>query len=224
MNTCIVIPARYGSTRFHGKAIARLNGIPMVKYVAKAAGKSGLPVYIATDDDVISSFADVVYFDQFMYNNGTERVAGAMKWKELDKYEKFINVQCDMPDVTVECIEKCVELLDYYPVSTVYTDMPEEQKKDPNSVKLVRADSKACWFGRGITGYGEWHLGVYGYRRSALWNYPHYGVSEEETIEGLEQLRWLKNEVEIGVAKVKFDGIEINTHEDLEMWHKRNRI
>ena len=106
MNTCIIIPARFGSTRFHGKAIARLNGTPMVKYVAKAAGKSGLPVYIATDDDVICSLADDVYFDQFAYRNGTERVAGTIKWKELDKYEKFINVQCDMPDVTVEFIEK----------------------------------------------------------------------------------------------------------------------
>jgi len=44
----------------------------------------------------------------------------------------------------------------------------------------------------------------------------------EEDIEKLEQLRWIQNGVRIGVVEVEFDGIEINTPEDLEKWQTRN--
>ena len=101
--------------------------------------------------------------------------------------------------------------------------MPEEIQNEPNSVKMVRAGDQALWFGRGMTGYGEWHLGIYGYRKNALQMYPSMQVEKEETIEQLEQLRWLKNGWQIGCSSVYFNGVEINSPEDVDEWHINNK-
>ena len=224
MTTAILIPARYASTRYPGKPLCMLDGVPMIKRVYDACTASKLPVYVLTDDDRIADkFApEHVLLDPTKYDNGTERCAGAIKNTMFDKYDQFINVQGDMPDVTVEMIEKCIFSLIHYPVSTVFAKMSEEEQNNPNSVKMVRAGDNALWFGRGMTGYGDWHLGVYGYRKNALQMYPSMPVEKEERIEKLEQLRWLKNGWQIGCLAVQFNGIEINAPEDTKAWHKKN--
>jgi len=227
-NTAILIPARYNSTRFPGKPLCMLDGVPMIKRVYDACTASKTPTYVLTDDMRIYNMfgADRCWIEEehvAPYANGTERVAGAVaKWDKLNQYDQFINVQGDMPDVTLEMIERCVEWLQYYPISTVWTDMPEAMQNDPNSVKMVRADDNALWFGRGMTGYGHWHLGAYGYRRDALELYRDLEVTQEEEIEQLEQLRWLKNGWQIGCSSVYFNGVEINSPEDVEVWQKQN--
>ena len=227
MTTAILIPARYGSTRFQAKPLAILDGTPMINRVAEICQSSRIDTFILTDDRSIGMAAKAagynVYMDTIDYNNGTERCAGAIKNQMFDKYDQFINVQGDMPDVTVDMIESCVKKLKDYPVSTVYTDMPEQEQNNPNSVKLVRGEDRALWFGRGMTGYGDWHLGVYGYTRNALELYPAMRVTQEEKVEKLEQLRWLKNGWQIGCKSVYFNGVEINTPQDVEEWHAKQR-
>ena len=61
---------------------------------------------------------------------------------------------------------------------------------------MIRAGDKCLWFGRGMMGYGDWHLGIYGYKNNALNKYPSLDVLEEK-VESSEQL-WLKNGVDIG--------------------------
>ena len=221
--TAILIPARYGSTRFSGKPLALLNGVPMIKRVYDAAKATGLDTYVLTDDMRIFNLfnAGNCWIDQTDYENGTERCAGAIKNEFFARYNKFINVQGDMPDVTTDMVNKCISSLQHYPVSTVFTKMLEEKQNDPNSVKMVRAGDKALWFGRGMTGYGEWHLGVYGYKRNALESYPNLTVTREEEVEKLEQLRWLKNGLQIGCLSVYYNGVEINTPEDAEKWNEK---
>jgi 3-deoxy-manno-octulosonate cytidylyltransferase (CMP-KDO synthetase) len=71
--------------------------------------------------------------------------------------------------------------------------------------------------------YGDRHLGIYGYNRIAK---SYYNVSKkfvEEDIEKLEQLRWIQNGIKVGVVEVEFNGIEINTPEDLELWEKTKK-
>ena len=225
-STAILIPARYGSTRYPGKPLAKLDGVPMIKRVYDACTASKIPTYVLTDSqEVYNIIGPNCILDHTDYANGTERCAGAVAgYGLLEEYDQFINVQGDMPDVTVEMIKKCAESLSYnYSVSTVYTDMPEDMQDDPNSVKMIHAyPNQALWFGRGITGYGEWHLGVYGYKRHALVAYPSLKVTQEETIEQLEQLRWLKSGWQIGVQSVYFNGVEINTPQDLTDWTNKN--
>ena len=222
-STAILIPARYGSTRFEGKPLALLNGVPMIRRVYEAAVATGYDTYVLTDDLRIFELFNArnCWIDEAEYENGTERCAGAIKNDFFSKYDTFINVQGDMPDVTTDMVEKCIIGLQYHPVSTVFTTMPEELQTDPNSVKMVRAGDKALWFGRGLTGYGHWHLGVYGYKRNPLLFYRGMEVTQEEQVEKLEQLRWLKAGWDIGCSCVEFNGIEINSPEDLKAWNER---
>jgi 3-deoxy-manno-octulosonate cytidylyltransferase (CMP-KDO synthetase) len=201
-----------------------LDGVPMIKRVYDACIASKIPTYVLTDDPRIAQvFQNTsIIIDSEDYKNGTERCAGAIKLDYMQKYDQFINVQGDMPDVTLQMIERCIEWLQYYPISTVWTDMPKEMQDDPNSVKMVRAGDQCLWFGRGITGYGHWHLGIYGYRRDALELYPDLEVTIEEETEKLEQLRWLKSGWQIGCSSVYYNGVEINSPEDIVTWHIKN--
>lgn len=221
-STAIFIPARYGSTRFPGKPLVELGGTPMIQRVFNACSNAGFDTYVLTDDQRVADLIPNkrVYIDKEDYENGTERCAGAVLGRQFDDYEQFINVQGDMPDVTVDMIQKAVIMLNYYSVTTLCTQMPEEKLNDPNTVKLVRAKDQCLWFGRGMTGYGDWHLGVYGYTKTALKTYLQLIETREERIEKLEQLRWLKNGWQIGVLPVEFNGIEINTPEDAEKWNE----
>ncbi len=221
-STAILIPARYGSTRFPGKPLAELDGVPMIRRVYDACTASKIPTYVLTDDMRIYELfgPNKCWIEQTDYDNGTERCAGAIKSSSFDKYNQFINVQGDMPDVTVEMIEKTVWHLKNYSVTTMCAMMPKEQQNDPNTVKLVRASDKCLWFGRGMTGYGDWHLGIYGYKRNVLEMYPSLTGTREERTEKLEQLRWLKNGWDIGVLPCVFNGVEINTPEDVRIWNE----
>lgn len=194
----------------------------MIKRVYETCARTGIDTYVLTDDMRIARLFNWnnCWIEETEYENGTERCAGAVSNKMFSKYTKFINVQGDMPDVTVDMIEKCITGLLSYTVSTVFTDLPTELQNDPSSVKMIRAGDKALWFGRGMTGYGNWHLGVYGYRRHALEMYQSLSVPIEEEVEKLEQLRWLKSGWDIGCLHTEFNGIEINTPDDLEKWNE----
>ena len=222
----ILIPARYSSTRFPGKPLASLNGIPMIRVVyercRKAAKELGLSIIVLTDSTEISSkfFPEEVWLDETDYANGTERCAGFANSKRGQEYDFFVNVQGDMPDVTTDMIKYAYYGLNAHDVTTVHTDMDSVMRMNLNTVKMVDGAGEALWFGRGFAHYGKHHLGVYGYERNALLRYPTLAVTAEEDIEQLEQLRWLKNGCRIGTNSVYFKGIEINTPEDLERWHQ----
>ena len=220
-STAILIPARYGSTRFPGKPLVELDGVPMVKRVYDACVASELPTYVLTDDLRIFELfgSNNCWIDQTDYANGTERCAGAIKNDFFKHYDCFINVQGDMPDVTAEMIYRVDEIVDQG-VVTLWTDMSKELQSDPNCVKVVHNNVRAHWFGRGLT-LGDQHLGVYGYTREML---EKYGTKQDkyENHEGLEQLRWIAMGHKVYLRKVTFNGIEINTPEDAEKWNERD--
>ena len=223
-STAILIPARYGSTRFPGKPLELLDGVPMIRRVADAARESGLPVYVLTDDQRVANCVNDAYtvlIDPVDYDNGTERCAA---FPHLSNYDAIINVQGDMPDITVDIIKKIAYGLSVNdsPIATVYTKMNKDLQKDPNSVKLIHTHDSAHWFCRAGLEYGAHHLGVYGYTCKALATYPSLHQFEEERIEKLEQLRWLQNNYTMSVFETEFTGMEINTPEDLIEWHRLN--
>lgn len=232
-SSAILIPARYDSKRFPGKPLVDLDGTPMIKRVFDTCKSTGIPTYVLTDDmRIFNLFGPrACWIDQENeYDNGTERCAGAinndMFTKYCGHYDQFINVQGDMPDVTVDMIKTVDRILSMnYQLATLFTRMDKDLQNDPNSVKVVTDNSgKALWFGRGLTGYGEHHLGVYGYQRNMLEQYRHLYKHIEEDIEKLEQLRWIKNSLHIQCGIVEFNGIEINTPDDAEKWNAKNSM
>lgn len=229
-SSVILIPARYASTRFPGKPLELLHNIPMIRMVyercRKAAQELGCDVRVLTDDERIAEKFDPsqVWVGDKDYANGTERCAGFIVTKEGKQYSRVVNVQGDMPDVTTDMIKYAFYNLNQYEITTVHTDMDPALRADPNSVKMIEGAGKALWFGRGFTKYGKHHLGVYGYWTTTLERYPNMPVTAEEDIEQLEQLRWLKNGCTIGTQSVYFNGIEINTPEDIEAWHQNKNL
>jgi len=223
ISTAILIPARYNSKRLPGKPLCMLDGVPMIRRVYDACVASKIPTYVLTDDrriaDVIPkrhSWTDEV--DE--YANGTERCAGALKHSPLlTEYTNFINVQGDMPNVTIDMIQKTIEQLKNYSVTTVWSPLLPGDLLDKNKVKVITAGDRALWFGRGFS-YGHHHLGIYGYRRDTLSVYPTLEVTREEHNEGLEQLRWLKAGYNIGALETEFTGVEINNASDVELWNE----
>lgn len=218
MKTAILIPARYQSSRYPGKMLAEVNGKPLIRHVFDICNQTDHHVVVLTDhEDIAKQVPNFVMTGEA--DNGTERCCDAIQGMGFSQY---VNVQGDMPDITPAMIEKCIEHLSKYSVTTLYTTMPKEKQNDPNTVKMIRAKDQALWFGRGMTGYGDWHLGIYGYTATALSKYKKLEIPDEEHIEKLEQLRWLKNGWQIGCLNVNFNGVEINTPEDLKEWHNKN--
>jgi len=218
MKTAILIPARYQSSRYPGKMLAEVNGKPLIRHVFDICNQTDHHVMVLTDhEDIAKQVPNFVMTGEA--DNGTERCCDAIQGMGFSQY---VNVQGDMPDITSAMIEKCIEHLSKYSVTTLYTTMPKEKQNDPNTVKMIRAKDQALWVGRGMTGYGDWHLGIYGYTATALSMYKKLEIPDEEHIEKLEQLRWLKNGWQIGCLNVNFNGVEINTPEDLEEWHNKN--
>jgi len=88
----LVIPARYKSSRFPGKPLAMLDGVPMIKRVYDACIASNLPTYVLTDNqDIYNVIGTNCLLDHRDYKNGTERCAGAVaKFDILDQYKNFI--------------------------------------------------------------------------------------------------------------------------------------
>ena len=221
MTTAILIPARYNSSRFPGKMMEKLNGVPLVEHVYNICAATGLDTYVLTDHQDIYNYmgANRCLMTQDA-ENGTERCMQVID--EVLQYDRYINVQGDMPDITEDIIRAVEKELQRSDVSTAYTPMDFNLRSDPNSVKMIHSRGRAHWFLRASLTYGDHHLGVYGYNREAKAMYNASTKYIEEDIEKLEQLRWIQNGMRIGAVEVAFDGIEINTPEDLEKWQIKN--
>ena len=221
MTTAILIPARYASTRFPGKMMALLNGVPLVEHVYNKCAATGLDTYVLTDHQEVYNYMGA---SRCLWTkeaeNGTERCMQVID--EVLQYDRYINVQGDMPDITPGIIRAVEEELQRSDVATAFTMMDFNLRNDPNSVKMIHNRGRAHWFCRASLLYGDHHLGVYGYNREAKIMYSTSIKFPEEDIEKLEQLRWIQNGIKIGVVEVEFDGIEINTPEDLEKWQTKN--
>ena len=164
MTTAILIPARLDSTRFPNKMLAELNGVPLIRHVYDKCVATGLDTYVVTPDQTIVDAVPraILVGDA---DNGTERCMLAID--EHLQYDRYINVQGDMPDITTDIIRAVEAELKNSDVSTAYTQMDFNLRSDPNCVKMIHSRGRAHWFLRASLTYGDHHLGVYGYNREA---------------------------------------------------------
>jgi len=220
MTTAILIPARLNSTRLPSKMLIPLNGKPLIQHVYDKCTATGLNTYVLTDSQTIADMFENSIMTDYRLDNGTERCMSVID-SHLN-YDRYINVQGDMPDITEDIIRAVEAELQHSDVATAYTKMNKDLQNDPNSVKMIHTRGRAHWFCRASLEYGDHHLGVYGYNREAKVMYTVSKRFPEEDIEKLEQLRWIQNGIKIGVVEVEFNGIEINTTEDVKKWTLKN--
>ena len=220
MNPAILIPARLASTRFPEKMLHKLDGVPLIKRVYDECVDMGYDTYVLTDSMKVAKASGAAALLTPECESGTDRIC---YWANTDalavKYDVCINVQGDMPDIRKEHVDAVLEGLVKDRVCTLYTDIAQEDRDNPSFVKIIHNKKRAKWFGRGITGYGDHHIGVYGYHMNEIRQYRNLARFECEDLEKLEQLRWIMAGVEVGVKKVKFKGREINTPEDAIRWN-----
>lgn len=206
MSTVCCIPARIGSSRIKQKMLINYKGKPLVKYMYDKVSSFGYRTYVVTDSERIAELIPkenvIVSGDA---SNGTDRISSVVDRISADK---IINVQGDLVDVTKELILKIEQELDWEQVVTAYT-------KNEQSVRVVHNYGYANWFTRKDLGYGDYHIGIYGYKRNPLVWYYVAGRTDAEQIEDLEQLRFL-GYYNIGVVEYDYTGIEINEQKDLQ--------
>ena len=206
MNIAIVIPARLNSTRLKEKMLIEFDGIPLIRLVFDKCRTMGYDCFVVTDSKKIAqhiSRENVIMSNEA--ENGTERISSVID--KLKEYDIIVNVQGDMLDITVETMRPLLNRCMYHDVTTCYT-----LGCKPNDVKVIHQEGKAMWFTRAPIGYGDRHLCIYAYKRHILQSYDLFEDSYPE--ENLEQNRILAH-YDINVVRVKYDGKEINTKEDI---------
>jgi 3-deoxy-manno-octulosonate cytidylyltransferase (CMP-KDO synthetase) len=224
------IPARYGSTRFAGKVLAKDTGKFLIQHTYERACAASLPekVIIAADDRRIAAAAKTFGAECIMtsveHKSGTDRIAEAVKDIEV---EIVVNLQADEPEIDPQNIDFLARLLaenpDYQMATLAAEFRNPEQIANPDIVKVViDSNSRAIYFSRAPIPYDREkagvgkiqqylrHIGIYAYRREFLLKITSLPQTKLEKIEKLEQLRAIENGFSILVGKVKHtcDGID----------------
>ena len=197
-----MIPARMASTRFFGKPLELVAGIPMVVYCAKNAEETGLGVYVCTDSKDIQTTCDSYNIKSILTPEcatGTDRVNIAMN--EIDS--KFvINLQGDEPLLTSKLLNKIIEMI---PVLVNFEDKiitgvePIEDPSDVNDVKCAFV-SENSFFGLKKIQYFSRHpisnykqVGIYAMSKSNLKRFAHLTQGPLEKRERVELFRWIES-------------------------------
>jgi 3-deoxy-manno-octulosonate cytidylyltransferase (CMP-KDO synthetase) len=234
MSGLIVIPARYGSTRFPGKPLVRIAGISLIQRVYERAAKSrrATAVYVATDDDRIFGhvleFGGRVIRPEGDYQSGTDRIAAALPIvEELESktFEYVVNVQGDEPMIDIASVDALFDSLSESGAEMATLACPlesDEEFHNRDVVKVVTSnDGDALYFSRAPIPYGgrelaRRHVGLYGYRKDALKRFSTLPQSPLELAESLEQLRALQNGFRIRVSHTLKPHLGVDRPEDVE--------
>ena len=229
------IPARYDSTRFPGKPLARIAGRPMIQHVYERAliCKGLSQVYVATDDERISAcvegFGGKAVHTGKDHASGTDRICEAALKAGLGKKDIVVNIQGDQPLFHPSLVSLLVEpLLEDGSVSMTtlkFMITDPEEVGNPNHVKVVTdLQGNAIYFSRCSIPFSRdpdeksfyyKHLGFYGYRMEFLERFTSLPEGVLESLEKLEQLRALENGFKIRVLESPFDSIEVDVPEDI---------
>ncbi len=165
--TAIVIPARYGSTRFPGKPLARQTGKYLIQHVVEQAQKAkrAQRVVVATDDhrifDAVRGFGGHAVMTSDSHHSGTDRIAEVIKRPEYQGVKIVINVQGDEPDMDPGLIDALIEALESggpggaipgLEMATAAAPFAHDKEvANPNLVKVV-TDQRHCamYFSRAV--------------------------------------------------------------------------
>lgn len=227
-----VIPARFASSRFPGKALATLGGKPMLQHVYERSSLSRYltSVIIATDDDRIfdaaRAFGARVRMTRPDHASGTDRVAEIASAESCDI---VVNIQGDEPLIDPDAIDAAILPMAHdseIQMATLKKRIEDASEiTNPNVVKVVTdLNGDAIYFSRapiphhrdGARGVHYKHIGLYLYQRDFLLGYSALPVGPLEEAERLEQLRALENGLRIRVVETDYESLGVDTPEDLE--------
>jgi len=242
MKITVVIPARYASVRFPGKALAEISGKPMIQHVYERTARAKLisRTIVATDDSRIADAVHRIGGEAIMtstsHQTGTDRLAEVAASLDSDI---IVNVQGDEPLICPDMIDQAI--LPFLEESDLLMGTLKTRIKSlhdflsPNVVKVVTDSSyNALYFSRSPLPFfrDKWkdlkdesfccgkllcykHVGLYVYRRDFLLRFAAMPPTFLEISEKLEQLRALENGIKIRVVETEFESIGVDTPDDL---------
>lgn len=237
MKVLAIIPARYESSRLPGKVMMDIQGKSLINRVfdAVSACRALDRVVVAVDDEKVrehvESFGATAVMTGKDLLSGTDRCAQVLDY--MPGYPYVVNVQGDEPFIRDKEINLLVEILDRFDSDIASLMCPMESDENifnPNVVKVVTTgEGEALYFSRSpiphIRGAdpSRWvsmnrymrHLGLYGFKSEVLRSVTRLPESRYESLEKLEQLRWLENGYKIRMGETDYKGIGIDTEEDL---------
>ena len=242
MKITAIIPARYASTRFPGKALADIMGKPMVQHVYERTARAALvsEVVVATDDEriiaAVRAFGGRAEMTRMDHETGTDRLAEVAERSDADI---VVNVQGDEPLIDPGMIDEAIRPLiadSSVPMATLKSRIKTlHDFLSPNVVKVVTdLEGYALYFSRSpLPNFRDkWndlkdesfssgkllcfkHVGLYVYRRAFLLQYARMAPTFLELAEKLEQLRVLESGHRIKVVETAFDSIGVDIPADL---------
>lgn len=228
----ILIPARLASTRLPAKALAEIDGRPMIVHVWERARAAGLGrVAVVTDAPEIARAVQAAGGEALLtYGEhicGSDRIGEALKALDPDeRHDAIVNLQGDQPFLPDGALAAALALLDdpLVDIGTLATLARAAEADDPNAVKLIGATIapgrlRTLYFTRAPAPYGDGprhkHIGVYAFRRAALARFIALPPSPLELRERLEQLRALEAGMRIDAALLDKAAPSVDTERDL---------
>jgi 3-deoxy-manno-octulosonate cytidylyltransferase (CMP-KDO synthetase) len=233
MRAVIVIPARFGSTRFPGKPLALIAGVSLIQRVYErcSASRRAATLYVATDDarifDHVLTFGGRVVLPAGDYQSGTDRIAAALadiERLESGVFDQVVNVQGDEPMIDIRSVDAVIDSLQQTSVDIATLACPfssEDEWMSRDIVKVVtdrRGD--ALYFSRLPIPHGGFtlarrHIGLYGYQTGVLRAFASLPPGALERAESLEQLRALENGYKIHVLNTDRPHLGVDRPEDV---------
>jgi 3-deoxy-manno-octulosonate cytidylyltransferase (CMP-KDO synthetase) len=232
MKTCVIIPARFNSSRFPGKPLVKLNGKEMILWVSEICAKAVniSNVFIATDDKRISDLVIKNGYQSIMTSSdlltGTDRVAEAAK---LLDYDIYVNVQGDEPLLEPKDILKAIELKKKYPEFVINSYCSLAANEDPNNLNIPKVvitdNSELIYISRAVIPKSKKsnfelifkkQVCIYSYNKNDLLKFLDYGKkSKVEKIEDIEILRFFELNIKIKMFEASKSSLAIDIPEDV---------
>ena len=234
-----VIPVRMGSSRFPGKPLFPIAGMPMLEHVWHRSNfySDWDELFLATCDIEIKEFADTKNIPCIMssdkHKRALDRVAEAIEKSdfEISADDIVLNVQGDEPMMRPDMIEATVKpMLDDVEINGVVLSMPimdKEQFYDPNTLKIIHnIKGDILYTSRAPIPYcKDWSLdigakriyGIFGFRWNFLQKFTQIPESPLEIVESCDSNRIYDNGLTQRVALYPYvDSFAVDTPEDAE--------
>ena len=223
-----IIPARLDSKRFPKKILKPLNGKPMIvntverSLMAKRLDKVILAIDSEETKNALKGFDFEIIMTSKDHNSGTDRIAEVIE--NIKEAKIVINIQGDEPMIDPKIIDALVEKTEtpFVEFATVISkNLLAADILNPNVVKaFINEKKEIIGFKRNIfdsqIGGAYRHIGLYGYKRNTLMRFTKLEKSQNELAEKLEQLRAIDNGIKINAIIEDYEGISIDTEQDLE--------
>ena len=225
-----LIPSRLNSKRLKHKPLLSIDGLPIIVHTFKRAmlSKKLDRVIVCCDDkkifDVVTKHGGEAILTSKKHKNGTERIYEIAK--KIKKVELIVDIQGDQPLINPESIDKSIEFHKKKPMFDIIVPnmLAEHNAPSRNLVKVIFSDNgKILYFSRALVPFDYKNvknkyyrdLSIVSFKYEALKKYNSFREGKVEKIEGIELIRAIENNLNLGTFTATNSGFAVDVNQDL---------